>query len=107
MKSRPRSIQQFFIKGKVNIKLIGTDASGGADAKQHDITTVGVVQELDEFMQHYGDGWYTHTVLGRDITNELSIIHLLTTRKSLIIILLRNKKSVSLNFIPSVQVSLQ
>lgn len=74
------------------MKLIGTDASWGADAKQHNITAVGVIQELDEFVQHYGDGRHTHTMLGRDKTNELSIIHLLTTIKSFIMILSRNNK---------------
>lgn len=54
--------------------LIHTDASWGADAEQHDITAVGVVQELDEFMQHYGDRRHTHTMLQRDKMDGPSII---------------------------------
>lgn len=54
------------------MKVMGTDASRGADAKQHDVTAVGVVQQLDELMQHYGDGRHTHAMLGKKERRQIN-----------------------------------
>ena len=42
-----------------------TDSPRGAQAKENHVPTVGVVKELDELMQHDGDGRDTHAMLKR------------------------------------------
>lgn len=46
-------------------KKLSTDATRGSYAEQDDITAAGVVQQLDELVQHYGDGGNTHAMLHR------------------------------------------